>query len=371
MKCLPSNKLLLASGTILHDWHAEIVAIRAFNRFLLDQCLLLSTPLSPAAAAASASASTYLRPRLPSDPSIHPFTLRSDVKIHMYCSEAPCGDASMELVMAAQEDATSWTSAAPTVSAPSISANDLSINPDEQNPSALRGRSNFALLGAVRCKPSRPDAPPTLSKSCTDKLALKQAVSLLSSTTSLLISPSNAYIATLVLPASQHVPAACKRAFARTGRLNSLSAAATQGWKEGYRFQAFEVKSTSREFAHSRRSMGLDVTAVASNLSAVWTPVWQETLIGGVLQGRKQMDPRGASRICRRSMWGLGVQIAGVLGVEALKGVLGKRKYADVKADGMLEERRRVKREVTGNGLKGWVRNSGDDEFSLDEMKKI
>jgi tRNA-specific adenosine deaminase 1 len=347
MKCLPANKLPLAHGNILHDWHAEVVAIRAFNRFLLDECLLISTPPYPA--------SQWVRHRSEEERVIHepqPFTIREDVKIHMYCSEAPCGDASMELVMAAQEDSTPWTSAPPT-----LSSKDLDSN-EESEHSALRGRSNFSHLGLVRLKPSRPDAPPTRSKSCTDKLALKQGTSLLSAVTSSLLSPRNAYIATLVLPHSQFVPSACDRAFSRSGRLAAVSDAE---WRAGYRWSPFDVKSTSREFSWSRRGVGAGEKAVPCNLSAVWTPSWQETLIGGVLQGRKQLDPRGASRICRRGVWGAAARVAVVAGVT----VLGKRRYEDVKCDDSSKERRRVKEDLTSTGLKGWVQNVGDADFAL------
>ncbi|KAI8936599.1 hypothetical protein NX059_007000 [Plenodomus lindquistii] len=360
MKCLPSNKLPAAHGNILHDWHAEVIAIRAFNRYLLDQFLLLSTsPYTP---------STFLQRRPlneQTETQPQPFTIKDDVHIHMYCSEAPCGDASMELVMSAQEDATPWTSAPPTIT--SATTDPCTSQPIPDEAAALRGRSNFSLLGLVRCKPSRPDAPPTLSKSCTDKLALKQATSLLSSTTSQLISPANAYIHSLILPQSQYVPSACERAFSRSGRLNGLSQSSIEGWKGGYRFAPFEVTSTAREFTWSRRMIKGGEKAMPSNLSAVWTPSWQETLIGGVLQGRKQSDPRGASRICRRKMWGIALQIGGTVGAKVVGEVLGKRKYGEVKGDEVLEGRRRVKYDVKTGGLKGWVSNTGDDEFSLDE----
>ena len=31
MGCLPAPSLRFANGIVLHDWHAEILAIRAFN----------------------------------------------------------------------------------------------------------------------------------------------------------------------------------------------------------------------------------------------------------------------------------------------------------------------------------------------------
>ncbi|KAH6633562.1 tRNA-specific adenosine deaminase [Boeremia exigua] len=351
MKCLPQNKLTAAHGNVLHDWHAEVVAVRTFNRFLLEECLRISDPLSH-----SHSDILQQRPRGVTDDEPQRFTIAEDVQIHMYCSEAPCGDASMELTMDAQDDATPWTSAPPTITSEAL--------PDSAG--ALRGRSNFSLLGAVRCKPSRPDAPPTLSKSCTDKLALKQATSILSSVTSTLISPRNAYIHSLILPASQYVPAACDRAFSRTGRLGGLTDESVRSWRGGYRWQPFEVRPTAKEFVWSRRGVAANEKAVASNLSAVWAPLWQETLIGGVLQGRKQTDPRGASRICRRSAWMLAVQIAGLAGAPAVLEALTKVVYGDIKHDTALEARRVVKKDTQEHGLGGWVKNVGDSDFALD-----
>ena len=363
MKCLPSNKLPLAKGNILHDWHAEVVAIRAFNRFLLDECLLISSPPYPT--------SDFIKRSNTEEHASQPFTVRDDVSIHMYCSEAPCGDASMELTMAAQEDATPWTSEAPTIQTTTPSSPSAEAT-NENSVSALRGRSNFSHLGVVRAKPSRPDAPPTLSKSCTDKLALKQATSLLSSTASLLICPKKAYLATLVLPASQHIPQACDRAFSPSGRLESLFSSGNEPWGGGYGFQPFTVHSTSREFAWSRRALAPGDKAMPSNLSAVWTPHWQETLIGGVLQGRKQLDPRGASRISRRGMWIQGVRLAAMVGGFAStmgsETLLSKdQTYRHVKDSSLLKERKRLKKDMQ-SVLKGWIRNTGDDNWSLDDV---
>ncbi|KAL1600784.1 hypothetical protein SLS60_007172 [Paraconiothyrium brasiliense] len=348
----------MAKGNALHDWHAEVLAIRAFNRFLLDELLLVLTPPHPP--------SQYLRQTTPEEQTSsepQPFALRDDIRIHMYCSEAPCGDASMELTMSLQADATPWTSPVPTVSSPPLPTPQ---DPEISSLTALRGRSHFSHLGLVRCKPSRPDAPPTLSKSCTDKLALRQATSLLAGLTSLLISPRNAYLQTLVLPASQHVPSACERAFSSSGRMASTAEKASACWDGGYMWRPFTVLSTSREFAWSRRMVPKEMKAMSSNLSAVWTPGWQETLIGGVLQGRKQFDPRGASRICRRGVWEVAMRVATVVGVPALVQMLGKQTYANVKEGEMLEARRRVKGDVKREGLNGWVENRGDDEFSLE-----
>lgn len=355
MKCLPTTKFSQAHGNILHDWHAEIVAIRAFNRFLLDECLELITP--PHAPSQFITQQECYENNI--DTVFQPFRIQDDVQIHMYCSEAPCGDASMELVMDAQEDATPWTSPPSTVSG--MHEDGATSISDE---TALRGRSHFGLLGAVRLKPSRPDAPPTLSKSCTDKLALKQCTSLLSSLTSLLISPRNAYVTSLVLPQSQCVESACIRAFDRSGRMSGVTADLEKRWSGGYTFKPFSIQATSREFKFSRRSVSGTEKPIPCNLSAVYTPYFQETLIGGVLQGRNQLDPRGASAICRRSVWKTAAEIAGVIGVSILLAAVRGERYKDVKTGELLTARRTVKEDVRG-ALKGWVRNSGDDEFEI------
>lgn len=137
MKCLPAAKLPSAAGLVLHDWHAEILAIRAFNHFLLQECLKILE--------SQHYASSIIRRQKETELSeancVQPFALREKLKIFMYCSEAPCGDASMELVMEAQDDATPW----PVAEQPTA----------EQMP-MLKGRANFSELGIVRRKPCMP-----------------------------------------------------------------------------------------------------------------------------------------------------------------------------------------------------------------------
>lgn len=137
MKCLPANQAaLLNSGTVLHDWHAEILTIRAFNRFLLQEAYLLaSTP--------TYTSSILCRTNThESSSQAQPYALHSDLQIMMYCSQAPCGDASMELIIEAQSDATPW---------PVPPTNDE--NGKQQKP--LLGRGSFSQLGVVRRKPCK------------------------------------------------------------------------------------------------------------------------------------------------------------------------------------------------------------------------
>ncbi|KAH6661974.1 adenosine deaminase/editase [Halenospora varia] len=373
MKCLPQKHIFRARGVVLHDWHAEILAIRSFDRFLLEECHALAT--------SKQNTSDYVRMRKAeemSEKDFQPFALREEVGLHMYCSEAPCGDASMELTMAAQEDSTPWSLPSTDIAPPSPAENSdevlqpdssLSITPKIVSPSSplepptLHGRSYFSQLGIVRRKPSRPDAPPTLSKSCTDKLTLKQSTSLLSSLTSLLISPQNVYIHTLVLPSSQLSPTAAERAFSPSGRLKGL--VGNDKWEGGYSFKPFKLVGTTKEFAHSRRQKG---DLIPSNISSAWTPRDTETIIGGTLQGRKQFDPRGASRVCKRRMWKLALEVAVLVGVPAVERVLRLQTYKEVKGCKMLAERKTVKGDV-GGVLGGWVRNEGGEEFEVNGVE--
>ncbi|KAK5009457.1 hypothetical protein LTR28_000970 [Elasticomyces elasticus] len=418
MKCLPVDKVAKASGNVLHDWHAEVLAIRAFNRFLVDECADLAAKgmsgisdflkwrgahetehlaLQSAVKKQQTTSTVTERGRSPTSGTDEhegrrttdalsnlaymdgqqPFEVRDDVKIYMYISEAPCGDASMELTMAAQEDATPWP--IPVTEPPHESSDNHLTFHDTflvHPPSApkMLGRGHFDRLGIVRRKPARPDAPPTLSKSCSDKLALKQCTSLLSSLVSLLVHPGNAYLSTLVLPESQYVQSACERAFGAQGRLAPLTdPEVSSRWTgTGYAFVPFTVLPTSREFRYSRRSTAAGEELVPSNLSSLCTPWRQEMLINGVLQGRKQFDPKGASTVCRRSMWRLVAQVVVATAVatgsrrtEPLDRILEKRTYRQVKDANDLEGRKRVKVAVQ-DVLGGWVRNDGDENWSRD-----
>lgn len=199
----------------------------------------------------------------------------------------------------------------------------------------------------------------TFSKSCSDKLALAQCTSLLSSLTSVLVSPSNAYLNSLVLPGSQLNQIACGRAFGIQGRMKNV---VEEIWSGGYVFNAFQIETTDREFSHSRRSMAssFDV-AKGSNISAIFNPRLQETLINGVLQGWKQSDPRGKCALCNVRMWNVFLDAATALALPILQGMRCVQKYSDLKESELFEQLNEVKRVVRGEALQGWIRNDGDD----------
>lgn len=346
MKCLPASKVTQANGNVLHDWHAEVLAIRGFNRWILEECELLAKLGRGGEGKWVEWTTEDMHTVQQSDPTPNPrppFKLKADVQIHMFCSQAPCGDASMELTMASQEDATPWTNAAP------------SSNPDD-----MIGRGHFDRLGVVRRKPARPDAPVTMSKSCSDKLALKQVTGLLSGTAANLVQVDNCYLRTLVMPEAETVSEAVKRAFGREGRMKALND--WEGTKAGHQFRPFGVRTTGRKFAYSAQG----AEAGGSNLSALWTPRRQEILVNGVLQGRKQFDIRGASITSRRGLWKLALDVAFKAGIPAVLGTLDKLTYATAKDCGN-DTRKEAKDTALEKALMGWRTNERDDAWSLDK----
>jgi len=230
------------------------------------------------------------------------------------------------------------------------------------------------------------------------------------------VSPRGVYLATLVLPASQYSAKACRRCFtAGTGTSSGgigddeegdddgASAGAAAGaaagasgmkvegggggrgnegrmgpvrgrvWEgSGYGFHPFRVETTGREFEFSRRGIvgggeGEEIKVAASNLAVAWTKDGEveEGLIGGVMQGRKAFDLKGASATSRRRMWAAAADVAAFLGDEGICRELGNGTYDGVKEGELLTARRMVKEEVRGEALKGWLRNVGDGAFSL------
>lgn len=156
-------------------------------------------------------------------------------------------------------------------------------------------------------------------------------------------------------------------------------------WKElGYEFRPFQVLKTSRVFEYSRQALttscfsstsptpervpGTAAAPIPSNLSTLVNPHKQEILINGVLQGRKQDDPRGASSASRRRMWGAVRDVYDTLGLES--GFGEEKTYVEMKAQRVLEKREKVKKDVRALALRGWRRNEGDEGWVLDGEEK-
>ena len=341
MKCIPLSKISSAHGRILHDSHAEILSLRSFNHFLLQECGKLAEDERHSSRIIVRRTAQEVR----SSGSSQPFAIKPGLKIHMYCSEVPCGDASMEIVMRAQQDSTPWL--------------DSGGQAGSSSTTSLKGRGYFSELGIVRRKPARGDSPPSLSKSCSDKLALKQCTSLLSSVISTLIHPERAYLTSLVVPREEYVESAFVRSFSPIGRMSRL---ANSRWPGCFAFQAVRVETTSQQFDFSRRSIAETTSdAKGSNICAVWNPHLQETLINGVMQGWRQDNPRGASSISRAKIASGVCVTMKKLGYGPL---ISFGTYRDLKNSELARDYRQVKRDAIAKALVGWAPNV-EDSFDI------
>lgn len=140
VKTLPDKFRSYSNGMMVHDMHAEILSIRLFNFYLLEKdCPLVDT-----------TGDVY--------------KLQNNIKLALFISEPPCGDASMNHIASSKDDNEPW-----------IPRKRQKLN---------RGRNNFGELGVVRTKPGRSDSLLSLSKSCSDKLCLKQLTGICSTITS-------------------------------------------------------------------------------------------------------------------------------------------------------------------------------------------
>jgi tRNA-specific adenosine deaminase 1 len=232
-----------------------------------------------------------------------PFRLKNSVSIHFFTTEAPCGDASMELLMN---------------SMPPGSAEPWKNEDPEGLKQSLQGRGHFSMLGFVRRKPARGDAEPSNSKSCTDKLAIKQFMSVIAFPNDLLVEKTdNTYIRTMVVYADQFNETGYPRAFGPDGRLSRVS----------HLGRFFDVSTLPHDFP--RFAFDRAVLTAASpgqqkpkvtNMTALWihNPEAEaggvlEILVNGVKQGYRQWEDREgkASIISRRKLWDLAVTILG------------------------------------------------------------
>lgn len=293
-------------------------------------------------------------------------------------------------------------------------------NEDEEPQILLDGRANFSILGVVRRKPARADAEATRSKSCSDKLALRQVISLLSYPASILVAPtSSAYISALILPEEEISRSACDRAFGPgpTGRMKSLVGTSWPADGKGddtygYRFRPFQVLSVPMEsikpmwlFGKYRTDEVKPVPGPRSkpgNVSAVWiaatsfhkpyqatgaleinylpqfipaSTATSECIVGGVKQGSKisSITPIGASVLSRAKMWTFVYDILAQSGIERTRwqDILESPTYGDFKTHPVRSENsifhwmraRFSALEDAKRVLRPWVPNRGDEDW--------
>ncbi|RLN91647.1 hypothetical protein BBJ28_00006469 [Nothophytophthora sp. Chile5] len=193
-KCL-GRRDLNTDGLVVNDCHAEILARRAFLRYLYAEALAWHR--AKASEAEPTTQSIFER---------HPMTqrlvLRPQHSLHLYVSEAPCGDAAIyelrdevvdELVQRRVERVSGPNSAGPKAGS-EIEHSALRLTGAKAHTGKRSRRSESAgeqeeppekrfeqTLGLARVKSGRSDLPvekQTLSMSCSDKLAKWNALGL-------------------------------------------------------------------------------------------------------------------------------------------------------------------------------------------------
>ncbi|WBW73403.1 tRNA specific adenosine-37 deaminase Tad1 [Schizosaccharomyces osmophilus] len=301
-------------GSILHDCHAEILALRCFNRVLLEHCKLYNDEPS--------------RAWLLEKKNEGKLRLRRNLKLHLYVSECPCGDASMELLASSLENSEPWNLAS------------LADQP-------MRGRSDFGQLSIVRTKPGRADSSFSWSKSCSDKLSSKQFLSVLNAQTSLLIEPI--YLSSLVLPENVIVHTSIERAFGPSGRCVGL----LNQMFGNYKFQSFQVLATKKRYPFSKLVEPGIRTATSTSV-VIWLGDQLNTtqvIHNGILAGKKAKDTeRSQSMISKKAMMRI------LQDVEHAS--LEIKNYESWKQTNIDREGAKI---LVRNVLKPWICNGGDE----------
>lgn len=307
VKALPDEIRTYSNGWMVHDMHAEILCLRMFNYMVLEEVVKNR----------EGSGTGFLEAR---DGKLQ---LKEGLRIALYVSEPPCGDASMGYVAQGRE---AWDE--PLAKKQKV----------ESLGTFHRGRESFDTLGVVRTKPGRADSRVTLSKSCSDKLCLRQELGVLNLVTSLFVEP--VYLDYIVLGEDKFEQGDFERCF---GRIQP---------DKGRFIEPLVYTEDSYGF-HKRDD------AVPSPVSLVSCPPLKVTQVlsngaknGGFIKN-KPPKPSGSSIICNQRL----IEKARPL----LNTYQGLRTYLDVKE--LNSDRQALKAALHGV-LGNWTPTTPDD-FAL------
>ncbi|KAJ7499293.1 adenosine deaminase/editase [Mycena latifolia] len=350
-KCLPVSRLPV-DGEAVHDSHAEVLARRGAVRWFLEE-------IGRCRNSSMAFQSDWI---CPCDDGR--YALKDDIRLVLYVSTPPCGDASMRFLAAAQDEQ---------MAALKDSAVYAPLAPN----AAARGRDNYALWGVLRTKPGRADSPPTTSMSCSDKIAAWNYLGIQGALGSRFLRPL--YVHSIVIgevPSSLQpaVSADCARAL--WGRLAGILDCGP------YALHEPRIHFTAVPFVHSR---SLTPRAGGSCNDSLW---WiadstkpAEVLINGYKRGvAPQHRHRDRSRYampfihrcaiasqsrrpqaCKKSVLQLYHE---TLRVCALSAEADSATYATIKQS--MAEFQAAKQTLMGGGgpFRGWIRGPSSQNFN-------
>ncbi|PVU97641.1 hypothetical protein BB560_005731, partial [Smittium megazygosporum] len=353
-KCL-GGSALSKFGDLVNDSHAEIVARRAFNLYLLEQLSFsLKNTNSPDSIFLIPTSNTvdssnflpnHTDPRLLLDkaPKIK---LKDEFKFHFYASQCPCGDASTNFLLSILDNDSQNFSldelkvpkntqknkaeTDPTHPSPkkrrktNSNSSDKKLDillPDDANHNSsnhpLRGRENFSILNSLRTKPGRLDSDSTLSMSCSDKIALWNLTGVQSALLSLFVQPI--YISSFVI--SDHIY------IKEVDRSLNQRIKEVKGLKAPFICNTMEIYRTDLKFCHSLSQVSAKfpkISKIPCESSINWyTHVENPKDTNShevIVQGKKQGSPKHKpdtviklkfrSRICKLEIFRAFVEFA-------------------------------------------------------------
>lgn len=364
-------------GLTLHDSHAEILALRLFNYYLIQEILGFENTEN-----ADERLVTSILKKDNDQTSNYQYAIREDVKLGLYISELPCGDCSLEqtqekIKQNEGEAIDEWQSPVKMLKRDPRDESGASNN--DSNLAIIRGRAHFTRLGFVRTKPGRSDSLVSLSKSCSDKLTIKQYLGTLNSITSLFINPSRSYLKWLILPKDKYY--ACemsiKACFQDRFKLQPNST------ESEYKLNYFEILPTYKNFTFAKHSnnqvpsmdailcipvyVSLPNTNLKQNskknksVLIVHEVVNSGVKIGCKLKKNVPLQYHGGSIISRQKLVDLAFSSLKIVEWLKLKVCVSGGKTTDYIAVKQANLKREEAKWLARNHLKGWITTALDN----------